>query len=138
MASHSEHATPEHQYAMSNAIVLFSHGSRDPLWRGPVEAVASRIAAQQPQRPVMCAYLELCAPTLPEAAEQLIGQGATQVTVVPMFLGTGKHAREDLPVLVQELRAAHPQVQFHVQTAIGEDPRMTALMADIACEVQRN
>ena len=116
------------------AIILFAHGSRDPLWRVPLEAVAARITAQQPGRPVLCAYLELCTPSLPDAAQQLAAQGATQVTVVPMFLGTGKHAREDLPVLLQELHATHPGVQFHVQAAIGEDPRMTALMADIACE----
>ena len=116
------------------AIILFAHGSRDPLWRVPLEAVAARIAAQAPARPVVCAYLELCAPSLADAARQLAAQGAVQITVVPMFLGTGKHAREDLPVLVDELRAAHPGVQFHVQTAIGEDPRMTALMAEIACE----
>ena len=115
------------------AIILFAHGSRDPLWRVPLEAVGARIAAQQPDRPVLCAYLELCTPSLADAAQQLAAQGATQVTVVPMFLGTGKHAREDLPLLVQDLRAAHPGVQFHVQTAIGEDPRMTALMAEIAC-----
>ena len=120
------------------AIILFAHGSRDPLWRVPLEAVAARIAAQQPGRPVLCAYLELCAPSLADATRQLAAQGATQVTVVPMFLGTGKHAREDLPLLVQELRATHPDVQFHVQTAIGEDPRMTALMAEIACEPPQN
>ncbi|OYD48873.1 sirohydrochlorin chelatase [Acidovorax kalamii] len=120
---------------MQKAIVLFSHGSRDPLWRAPIEAVAVRIATQHPSRPVACAYLELCVPSLAEATQQLVTQGATHITVVPMFLGTGKHAREDLPVLLQELHAAHPGVQFHVQAAIGEDPRMTALMADIACEV---
>ncbi|MFY3383048.1 sirohydrochlorin chelatase [Paracidovorax sp. MALMAid1276] len=119
---------------MHNAIVLFSHGSRDPLWRAPLEAVARRIEAQHPARPVACAYLELCTPTLSEAVGQQIHHGARHITIVPMFLGTGKHAREDLPVLVQELRAAHPGVEFHVQAAIGEDPRMTALMADIACE----
>ena len=117
------------------AIILFAHGSRDPLWRLPMEAVAARIAAQQPDRQVLCAYLELCTPSLADAARQATAQGATQVTVVPMFLGTGKHAREDLPLLVHELRTVHPGVQFHVQTAIGEDPRMTALMAEIACEV---
>ena len=123
---------------MQKAIVLFSHGSRDPLWRAPIEAVAARIAAQHPARPVACAYLELCTPSLAEATQQLVTQGATHVTVVPMFLGTGKHAREDLPVLVQQLHAAHPGVRFHVQTAIGEDPRMTALMAVIACEAPRD
>ena len=104
----------------------------------PLEAVAARIAAQQPGRLVLCAYLELCTPSLADAAQQLAAQGATQVTVVPMFLGTGKHAREDLPLLVQDLRAAHPDIPFHVQTAIGEDPRMTALMAEIACEAPQN
>ena len=119
---------------MTHAIILFSHGSRDPLWRAPVEAVADHIAVQHPERSVACAYLELCTPTLGDAANQLIGQGATHLTVVPMFLGTGKHAREDLPTLIAGLRAAHPDVVFAVQAAIGEDPRMTALMAQIACE----
>lgn len=117
-----------------SAIVLFAHGSRDPLWRSPIEAVARAIGARHPDRPVACAYLELCAPTLAQAADQLVGQGVTSVTVVPMFLGTGKHAREDLPILVESLRDVHPGVRFHVQPAIGEDPRMTALMAHIACE----
>jgi sirohydrochlorin cobaltochelatase len=120
---------------MKQAVVLFSHGSRDPLWRAPVNAVAARIAHRAPHRPVLCAYLELCAPTLPQAVAQAVDQGASQVTIVPMFLGTGKHAREDLPLLVEELRAAYPHTQFHVQPAIGEDPRMTALMAEIACEL---
>lgn len=51
-----------------------------------------------------------------------------------MFLGTGKHAREDLPLLVEQLRSRHKSVQFTVQSAIGEDRRMTALMAEIACD----
>lgn len=116
-----------------HAIVLLAHGARDPLWRAPVEAVAARIAAQQPRRPVRCAYLELCAPTLAAAAGELVAQGAAQITVVPMFLGAGRHVRADLPLRLQQLRVAHPAVQFHLQAPIGADPRMTALMAAIAC-----
>ena len=118
----------------SSAVVLFAHGSRDPLWRAPLEAVAQCIRKEHPGKPVACAYLELCEPDLPSAVRDLVDAGAQRVTVVPMFLGTGKHAREDLPLLVQQLRVDHPAVKFHVQQAIGEDPRMTALMANIACE----
>lgn len=117
----------------TTGIVLFAHGSRDPLWRAPMEAVRERIQSQSPDIDVRCAYLELCAPDLPTAAQELVALGSLAITVVPMFLGTGKHAREDLPQLVIALRAAHPQVEFCVQAAIGEDPRMTALMASIAC-----
>ena len=116
----------------SHALVLFAHGSRDPLWRAPIEAVAARIRQQAPGRPVRCAYLELCSPDLPQAVAELVALGAGAVTVVPMFLGTGRHAREDLPVLLDTLRATHPQLSITVQGAVGEDPRMTALMADIA------
>ncbi|PIF90764.1 sirohydrochlorin cobaltochelatase [Acidovorax sp. 62] len=118
----------------SSAVVLFSHGSRDPLWRAPLEAVAAHIQAAQPHRPVACAYLELCEPNLGQVVQTLVDKGAAAITVVPMFLGTGKHAREDLPLLVGELRTQHPGITFHVQQAIGEDTRMTALMAHIACE----
>lgn len=117
----------------STGIVLFAHGSRDPLWRAPIEAVQAHILAHHPGVAVRCAYLELSTPDLPQAVQELVDEGASTVTIVPMFLGTGKHARADLPVLVESLRAQHPAVGFVVQGAIGEDPRMTALMASIAC-----
>jgi len=54
------------------------------------------------------------------------------VRIVPMFLGVGRHAREDLPQLVQSLTQAYPQMGFELTSALGEHPAMTALMADIA------
>ena len=113
-------------------IVLFAHGSRDPLWRLPIEAVAAQISARQPGTLVRCAYLEICTPSLPEAAADLIAAGASQLRVFPLFLGVGKHAREDLPLLIEEIRAAHPEVVIELLPAAGEHERMTALMADIA------
>ncbi len=116
-----------------DGVVLFAHGSRDPLWSKPMEAVAARIAADRPDLAVQCAYLELSEPDLPQVVRAMADQGVGRITIVPMFLGTGRHAREDLPQLVQALRAEHPGLHLHVQQAIGEDERMTALMAEIAC-----
>lgn len=115
-------------------IVFFAHGSRDPLWRAPIEAVAQLLQQQHPATPCMCAYLELTEPDLATACQALITAGSTHITVLPMFLGTGRHARNDLPVLVNELRARHPHVQFDIATAVGEDPRVTALLAHIATQ----
>lgn len=117
---------------MPGAIILFGHGSRDPLWRQPIDAVALRIRAQQPDMPVRCAFLELQQPDLATAAAELAGAGAREVTVVPMFLGTGRHAREDLPVLLDAVRLAHPQIAFTLQPAVGEDSRLLDLLAQIA------
>jgi sirohydrochlorin cobaltochelatase len=119
---------------MGKAVVLFGHGSRDPLWRLPMESVAARMQALQPQLPVRCAFLELDAPTLPQAAAELVAAGAAHLTVVPMFLGAGRHAREDLPALVDQLRASHPGVVFVLQKPVGEDARVLDLLARIALE----
>lgn len=115
-------------------IVLFGHGSRDPLWRLPMESVAARLRTLHPQAPVRCAYLELQAPDLATAAGELVGLGVGALTIVPMFLGTGRHAREDLPRLVEELRTLHPGVEVVLRPPVGEDARVVELLANIAVE----
>jgi sirohydrochlorin cobaltochelatase len=117
---------------MPRAIVLFAHGSRDPLWCRPVEAVAERVREIGPVVAVRCAYLELMQPDLPAAVRDLVAAGVDTISVVPMFLGVGRHAREDLPLLMQTLADNYPQVEFHTRPSIGEDPRVIALLAEIA------
>jgi sirohydrochlorin cobaltochelatase len=117
---------------MRRGIILFAHGSRDPLWHLPIEAVAAAIRARDGDALVGCAYLELSTPDLARCAMDLIASGARQLRIFPLFLGVGKHAREDLPQLVAQLRAAHPGVPVELMAAAGEDPRLTSLMAEIA------
>jgi len=118
-------------------VILFAHGSRDPLWRLPIDAVASEMSRQWPDLSVACAFLELTTPDLPSTVEQLMMQGKTHLRIVPMFLGVGRHAREDLPNLVSDLVKAYPQVHFELLPSIGEHPAMTQLMAQIAAQAPR-
>ena len=113
-------------------IVLFAHGSRDPQWHRPMLAVAERIGQIQPNVTVQCAYLELTPPSLPEAVQTLAAEGVRDVRVVPMFLGVGKHAREDLPLLLATLRQTHPELRIECQPAVGERTAVIDLLAQIA------
>lgn len=117
---------------MSRAIVLFAHGARDPRWAEPFEAVAVRVRAAAPGCPVVLAFLELMAPPLGDAVERLVADGATRVDVVPLFLGTGGHLRQDLPPLVDALRAAHPAIAIRLHAAIGEHAAVVEAMARAA------
>ncbi len=117
---------------MKPAIILFAHGSRDPLWRLPIEAVATEIQSRDQGVQVSCAYLELCLPSLPQAAADFIAAGVVHIRIFPLFLGVGKHAREDLPLIIEEIRAAHPSLRIELLPTAGESPQLTALMADIA------
>jgi sirohydrochlorin cobaltochelatase len=115
-----------------NAIILFGHGSRDALWHLPIQAVAERIRTTSPTTTVTCAYLELTEPSLGDAAAALISTGVSDITILPMFLGVGRHAREDLPALIAELKQNHPKIAFQVQPAVGENPAVLDLLAQIA------
>lgn len=114
------------------AVILFGHGSRDPLWRAPMDAVAERVAAGGIA--VRCAFLELTQPDLPAAVQELVGLGVTRIAIVPMFLGAGRHARADLPRLCDELKRVHPGLTIDVRPSVGEEPRVLDLLARIAGE----
>ena len=120
------------QLPADTGVILFAHGSRDPLWRLPIDAVAQNMRQRWPDLPVACAFLELTTPDLATVVEQLMAQNLTRLRIVPMFLGVGRHAREDLPKLVDELREAYPQMQFELTPSVGEHPAMTTLLGDIA------
>ena len=53
-----------------------------------------------------------------------------------MFLGVGRHAREDLPALIANLKTDHPETKFVVQTIVGENAAVLDLLAQIALSSQ--
>jgi sirohydrochlorin cobaltochelatase len=113
------------------SLILFAHGSRDPAWFAPFEALATRVRAQSPGTDVRLAYLEFAQPDLPAAIAHAAGAGAIAVHVVPVFLAAGKHLREDLPQLIAQAQGAHPQLTITCASAIGEDARMLDAMANV-------
>jgi sirohydrochlorin cobaltochelatase len=116
------------------AVLLFGHGSRDPAWREPMDSLARRIAQRAPGTNVACAFLELQSPDFGAAIADLAQRGAEQVNVLPMFLGVGKHAREDLPRLVAEAHLSHPGLDIQVLSSVGERSEVLDLLASAALQ----
>lgn len=113
---------------MTEGLLLFAHGARDPAWARPFEAIAARIAAARPGLPLALAYLELMQPGIEEAAAALVARGCTRIHIVPMFLGSSGHVRRDVPPLVEALRARHGG-EWLLHPAIGEQESVVAAMA---------
>ena len=104
-------------------LILFAHGSSDGRWAEPFERLRERVARAVPeaQLQVVLAYLELMSPDLPTAAAGLCAAGCRDIVIVPVFLGQGGHVRHDLPLLVQSAAARHPECEFRLAGAAGED-----------------
>ena len=124
------------QSGSRRAIILFAHGARDPAWSRPFAAVADRLFVLCPDTMIRLAYLEFMSPTLIAAGEEVASLGASQVTVVPMFLGAGGHVRRDLPALVDTLQQRFPDVQWRLVAAMGENTAVIDAMAREAARSQ--
>lgn len=111
------------------ALILFAHGARAASWAVPFQRLRELTARQRPDVAVSLAFLELMTPSLPEEAALLAARGVREITIVPIFLGQGGHLLRDLPRLVEELRAIHPDLSFSTVPAVGEDPDVLAAMA---------
>ncbi len=116
------------------ALVLIGHGSRDPLWRVPIETLAERVSQRSPAMAVRCAYLEWASPDVQGAVEALVSQGHARIRLMPLFFGMGKHAREDMPALVQALREQHPGLELQVMPSAGEMSEVLDLLAGLALQ----
>jgi sirohydrochlorin cobaltochelatase len=103
-------------------IVLFAHGARDPEWARPFEEIRDRVRASRPEYPIELAYLEIMSPTLEEAIASLIAEGASAITVFPLFMAQGGHLKGDLPRILDAIRASQPHVPISLESAIGEVP----------------
>jgi sirohydrochlorin cobaltochelatase len=105
---------------MSTGIILFAHGARDPEWARPLERLKRMLQERMPEADIEMAFLEHMAPTLEAAAGDLIARGATEVSIVPVFIANGGHLREDLPRRVEALKGIHPGVPVRIAPPIGE------------------
>jgi sirohydrochlorin cobaltochelatase len=105
---------------MKAALVLVAHGSRDPEWARPLQAIEARARALRADLDVRLSFLDLTPPA-PEASVREAAQaGATAIYLAPMFLGEGAHARRDMADLVDRLRGEYPGLLIELLPAAGE------------------
>ncbi len=120
---------------MSQALVLFAHGARDPAWAEPLRRVQAAIGAARPGTRVELAFLELMAPDLPACVARLAGEGVGRIVVLPMFIAQGGHLKRDLPAILSTLQGRFPEVELQLAGAVGENDRVIAAMAAAAAEL---
>lgn len=81
------------------AVLLLSHGSRDPRAEYVVGELVSAVAARSGLT-VRSAYLDFTAPTAEVALRDLAAEGITSVRVVPLLFTPGYHLTHDVPFAV--------------------------------------
>ncbi len=113
-------------------IILFGHGARNPDWAEPFHRIRAAILKKQPDALIELAFLELMTPTLDEAIDGLVAQGAKSISIVPIFMAAGGHIKNDLPKLVDAALARHPGLAVGIVAPVGEADYVIDAMANYA------
>ena len=84
----------------------------DPYKRG-LESIGRALAPRIAPRRLVLAYNEFCAPSVEDAIDALVADGAEAITLVTtMFTPGGGHSEVDIPNLVRAATERHPGVRI--------------------------
>jgi sirohydrochlorin ferrochelatase len=98
------------------ALLLVSHGSRDPAAQETTERLAAAVGAELPDVPVSVGYLEVASPTVAEALDRL----TATVVVQPLLFAPAYHATTDLPSQLGS------RAELRVARVLAPDPLLYA------------
>ncbi len=121
---------------MKTALLVMVHGSPRPIANNDMFAVVDVIRERGVYPIVEVGFMEINKPSIPEAIERCVVQGAKRVLAVPYFLHTGNHVTDDLPTLLEEAQARYPQVEFLMGDYLGHDPLLADVVAERAAAVR--
>ena len=114
-----------------SAVVLVGHGSRRAGFERAFRKVARVLQKGLSGTRVVCAYLEINAPSIPQAIDACVKAGARRVKVLPYFLLAGRHAREHLPEIVRAANARHhSRARVMLCSEIGFDKRIVDVLLE--------
>ncbi len=93
-------------------IVLVAHGSHFAQSVCQVQTITARLQDACLPIPVVASYLEINQPDLETGCRRLLQQGTDNLAVLPYFLHSGRHVKEDLPRILASVSKGFPDRAF--------------------------
>ncbi|MGH3865191.1 MAG: CbiX/SirB N-terminal domain-containing protein [Pseudonocardiaceae bacterium] len=114
----------------TRAMLVVGHGSRDAAGVAEFWELAKTIRATAGELLTGFGFIELAAPTVDEAIDELVALGATEIVSVPLVLLAAGHLKNDGPSALARARARHPGVRFVLGRDLGIEPRVLEIATD--------
>ena len=109
------------------AVILIGHGSRATGADDDMERVAEALRSANGGIVELCRMGGRGAP-FAEVFETCVRRGATEIIVIPYFLHFGVHLRLDIPEMLREAVAKHPEIRLVLGKHLGYDDALAALV----------
>ena len=113
-----------------HAFLLIAHGSRRKESNDEIRLLSDRIINQKSNEfdQLVCCFLELADPLIPDAIDQLASNGAKKITIFPYFLAIGLHVAEDIPEEIDKAKKRYSNIDFVMLPHLGKTKEMADLI----------
>jgi len=103
------------------ALIIVDHGSTVEEANDILAKIAGLIESSGKSKfdIVKYCHMELAEPTVAQAFDACVMEGAGHIVVHPYFLVPGRHSTEDIPRLVEEAARRHAGVSYYVTEPLG-------------------
>lgn len=105
--------------AEGDGVIIVDHGSRRDESNLMLNEFVDMFRERTKYPIVEPAHMELAEPSIKDAFDLCVQQGAKRVIVSPFFLSPGRHWNKDIPSLTAEAAKEHPGVSYIVTAPLG-------------------
>ncbi|PNX93674.1 sirohydrochlorin ferrochelatase-like protein [Trifolium pratense] len=102
-----------------DGVIIVDHGSRRKESNLMLNEFVEMFRHKTGYQIVEPAHMELAEPSIGDAFQSCVQQGARRVIISPFFLSPGRHWSQDIPSLSAEAAKQHPGVSYIVTAPLG-------------------
>jgi sirohydrochlorin ferrochelatase len=113
------------------AILYIGHGTRSKKGAEEAKAFIQGIMRRIDVPIQEISFLELTEPLIEEGFMRCVERGATEITVVPLFLLAAGHIKQDIPLTLSSLQARYPHIHVNVKDPFGVQGKILDAMAEL-------
>lgn len=114
--------------AQTTGIIIVDHGSRRSESNHMLLSVVDNFRQFAEYSIVEPAHMELAEPSIDQAFDRCVAQGAEVVIIHPYFLLPGRHWQQDIPRLADEAARRHTGVRYLVTAPLGAHSLMSHII----------
>lgn len=116
------------------AVLYIGHGTRSKKGADEARAFVARVSERVDVPIQEISFLELTDPSIEEGFRQCVERGATEVTVVPLFLLAAGHIKQDIPFVLESIKGQFPHVSIKVKDPFGVQGMILDAVAELVRE----
>lgn len=110
-------------------IIVIGHGSRSPEARDIFFKIVDALSKKLGCDAYGCS-MELSDPKIPETIKVLYDKGIRDITVVPYFLYTGIHIKEDIPEILNEEKKKYSDINIKMAKPLEYSDLLVEVLAE--------